>query len=323
MILKKTKSSKPHFKNSLIHLHQCPICGNRSFSNVLVGDRYDMKLKTCLCNNCDFVFTNPYPNNDWIDLFYKEKYWDLYFRSSKNSSQILDTRVKRCSSYWDFITRSEIFKSTKAQQVHFVDIGGGEGIFTRIVKDKCQFTTYLLEPNVNETTISQSFKNADFILNKESDLIEILKLQRKPSDVTIIACTHVLEHYNNLSQFFHLIKIIMTKNDFIYIDVPNLLKYNHIKEIHIAHKWHFHDDTLIKLFNKNGLFCESLEEYNPSGHPKSLRALFSFRPNDRYLNYKNHNARKVILDNFNIINKTEIQWNSVINKILRFCKRYL
>ncbi len=105
--------------------------------------------------------------------------------------------------------------------------------------------------------------------------------------------------------------------------MPNLLAYQHVKEIHIAHKSHFSPNTLIQLFCNYGYECAAIEEYEPSYHPASIRAIFRKVNKKVTMSYTEHVKLSLIQDIFSKISETAEIWNSPISRIKRKLKTAL
>jgi SAM-dependent methyltransferase len=312
---------KNPFKNiSFDECKSCPLCDGNRFTQILAGDRYDMKIQTCICDDCHFVFTNPYPSKSDIDLFYSNNYWDIYFKSSSNSGTILDARKSRCEKYLAFILPHLQLKKEDNQELHFIDIGGGEGVLTGLIKEQGLGKTYLFEPSDSERTIATDSCNADFITSDIDELCLNLEQTRKTNDLTIVTCTHVLEHVSSFEFFFQQLGQIVRDKDIVYIDVPDVMKYDHIKEIHIAHKWHFSKATLAKLFFKYGYHAVELDSYSPIQHPHSVRAIFRKGCETFDNNYGDLDNNEELISIFKNIEESEIIWNSKYRKFRRYIK---
>lgn len=313
----------PFKQVSLDELNTCPVCDSSNFTNILTGDRYDMKIQTCMCQSCNFIFTNPYPSEQDMDLFYSNHYWHYYFKSSSNANEILNARKIRCENYLEFIMPEIKSNIDDRRNIHFIDIGGGEGIFTGLVKDKGIGLTYLVEPSKSERDIAKNNSNADFIISDLNELNVLLEEKRSDEDITIFTCTHVLEHVSSIDKFFQQLEHLIKDDDFLYIDVPDVMKYEHIKEIHIAHKWHFSISTLAQLFLKFNYYAVKINSYSPVQHPKSVRALFKKSSNKFNKNHYELDNKKQLLDIFENIKSSEIIWNSNLNKFRRSVKKIL
>ena len=301
----------------------CPICRSKKIGMLYTGDRYDMNISTSVCNDCFFVFTNPYPSDSLILSFYQKEYWDLYFKNAPNlNKNLLDARRSRCKGYLDLINREVQLNFPLDTKCHLIDFGGGEGIFTEYVKKESKYRTYLFEPSESERESAIVNNRADLITFDENALTINLNNNRQPSDLTIASCIHVLEHLTDFPKFFQFLDNVLRYDDLVYIDVPNLLAYRHIKEIHIAHKSHFSQNTLVQLFCKYGYECKFIEAYEPSFHPASIRAIFKKVNGKVQIKYNEDLDLDIIQRIFSCIAETERTWNSPISKAKRRLKKF-
>jgi len=56
-------------------LINCEVCNSKKFTILFNNDRYGINQKTCVCNNCGFIFSNPRMTKSSAEFFYNS---DLY-----------------------------------------------------------------------------------------------------------------------------------------------------------------------------------------------------------------------------------------------------
>jgi len=67
------------------NLTNCEICTSKKISILFNNDRYGINQKTCVCNNCGFMFSNPRMTQKSTEYFYNSDLYRLiYDGSGKN-----------------------------------------------------------------------------------------------------------------------------------------------------------------------------------------------------------------------------------------------
>jgi hypothetical protein len=312
------------WRNHAVQIDACPVCNGAEFRQVLKGDRYDMGLVNVVCSGCGFVFCDPYPSEVYMEDFYKNYFWKLYFgKSTQANERILKSSAIRCLSYGQFIQNGVIGKGGgPLSDIMFVDIGGGEGHWTRWVRDNWGGHTVLIEPNDSERMRAMEKGRANQCFSSISELLEKVDL-RTNGQTLLISLIHVLEHIPNLLQVMSQLRSLSREGDYIYIDVPDLDRYEHIKEFHIAHKWHFSSDTLARLFSNFQFKLIGLEQYDPIDHPRSIRALFQRVDADNFSIMCRAEESCDLESRFKAIQNSEARWNHWLSKLRRLGKELL
>ena len=78
---------------------RCP-CGSSSDRPVAATDRYGLPLQTVLCRSCGLVRSDPYPDEDGLQWFYRDRYRRLYMPTFSpeliwQEQQERGTRIRR------------------------------------------------------------------------------------------------------------------------------------------------------------------------------------------------------------------------------------
>ena len=144
-----------------------------------------------------------------------------------------------------------------------------------------------------------------------------LREVRGEFDSLVVVCTHVLEHVASLDRFFSGLEDVLYDGDVLYIDVPDVLRYDHVKDVHIAHKWHFSVNTLNRLFATKGYRQISIDTYEPVELPKSIRAIFIKSSSASFsTDFELDNPGR-LREIFAEVAATERVWNSMYRKFRR------
>ena len=312
------------WRNHAVHIDACPVCSGSVFHQILKGDRYDMGLETVICSDCSFIFSNPYPSNNYMENFYENYFWKLYFgKKTQSNVRILKSSTIRCASYAEFIRNSILETHGRTlSDITLVDVGGGEGHWTKWIIDNWGAQTVLIEPNEAERVRAMAEGRANRCFSSISELLEGVEL-RSNGQRLLISLIHVLEHIPNLVQSMSQLRSLSLEGDYIYIDVPDTDRYVHIKEFHIAHKWHFSITTLTRLFSSFQFKLIALEQYEPIDHPKSIRALFQRSDADQSIPSYRAETHRNLEARFKEIKITEARWNHWSSKARRRVKELL
>ncbi len=314
-----------HWRNHASHINYCPICNGSVFRPVLKGDRYDMGLETVVCSDCSFVFCDPYPSDNYMEDFYKNYFWELYFGGrTQSNARILNSSAERCASYALFIQNSLLgISSTPLNEITLIDVGGGVGHWTKWIGENWRARTVLIEPNEAKRMRAIAEGRANLCFSSITDLLEGFDL-RQDGHTLLISLIHVLEHIPNLLQGMSQLRSLSREGDLIYVDVPDADRYDHIKEFHIAHKWHFAKSTLTRLFSCFQFKLIAIEQYEPIDHPRSIRAVFQRAEADQSnISYRRAVMARDLESRFKEIQITEARWNHWTSKFRRRGKEFL
>lgn len=226
----------------------CPICAHDKFSLYLKTKDYfftqeDFTLSKC--DNCNFVFTNPIPEN--ISRYYETP--DYLSHNTGNNGLLggLYSTLRNIN-----IKRKYNLVTEYCPKGSILDIGCGTGELLSFFNNK-KWNTIGIEPNNSAKKFAKN--NHGIKVFDEVKLDSLL-----PNSFDIISMWHVLEHvpdlHNRLSQISRLLK----KGGAIFIALPNLsspdsLKY---KEYWSAldvprHLYHFTQETFKQLISKHNM----------------------------------------------------------------------
>jgi ubiquinone/menaquinone biosynthesis C-methylase UbiE len=231
----------------------CPVCDANSFSFYLeVIDDFLSKENFSIskCNNCHFLFTNPFPDESIISEYYKS---DLYLSHPKSGFTLFGLlynfiRSLNVHSKYTAVTKDLI-------KGNVLDIGCGSGDFLYYCKKK-NWKVSGIEPNI---------KARDFASKRIGERIYEPKEQKEFKDKSfdLITLWHVLEHIENLDMQFLEVKRLMKKNGRLVIALPNHRSYDAQKYLEKWAAWdvprhlhHFDIDTITLLANRNGFTLE-------------------------------------------------------------------
>jgi SAM-dependent methyltransferase len=269
----------------MFKISQCPVCSGAEFKGYLTCKDYTVSQKEfeiVQCNSCDFVFTDPRPENKDLGEYYKS---DAYISHSDSSAGIVNKLYKIVRSF-TLKSKYALVKSY-AEQKGLLDVGCGTGAFLNYCAHK-DLVVDGVEPDEDARKFVQ---NNHGILVHEEDQLKNWESQK----FSAITMWHVLEHVPDLNERIQELKNLLDNNGRLFVAVPNYTsgdanrygKYWAAYDVP-RHLWHFSPKTIRTLFNKHGFVLERtlpmkldsfyvsmLSEKYKNGSPRLLSALLS------------------------------------------------
>jgi len=87
--------------------------------------------------------------------------------------------------------------------------------------------------------------------------------------------SHSLEHVSSLSKFMKDLSSIITKNGYVFIEVPNLEKDDDLRKLnHAPHTYVFTKNSLVHTFERYGFKMLNLNAYMHVKETSCLRVIF-------------------------------------------------
>ena len=194
----------------------CPICKSNVNSNYRCDYKFEVRedkkyfgdLKIDKCENCDFSYANPMPNNQNLDFFY-ENIYRLPFRPpywiSKNE-QDLEKKFLLDRNLNYLLYLSTLIDLKKVQNIY--DFGAGIGDLGYAIKRKF--------PSVNLFCTEYDKHCLNILKKRGYNNNEIEKIDKK---FDLIITTHSLEHLTNL-EIFKKFYEILKPGGFIFFEIP-------------------------------------------------------------------------------------------------------
>jgi SAM-dependent methyltransferase len=230
----------------------CPLCGGSQ--SIILSDRMQFKLDltTVICRKCSFVFANPIPTKESIDLFYQTTYSTYYGciaagPEGENRKHIPVVTQRR-------IDQIEEIRPIAGRQL--LEIGPGNGLFLWWAKKSgCQVVG--IEPSKDfyfklqqegSTCINESIENIDTGTMTKSDFVVML---------------HVFEHFIDPNFVLQRCRELLTDEGLLVIEVPNILKpYKSLDRyfLRYVHLSYFSPQTLTSFLRKYGFNVLLLDE---------------------------------------------------------------
>jgi 2-polyprenyl-3-methyl-5-hydroxy-6-metoxy-1,4-benzoquinol methylase len=265
-------------------LNECPVCSASNLKNHIVVKDHSVSQESfniMACDNCNFQFTNPRPNEMEIGKYYQS---ENYISHSDKANTPINFIYKLARKYALARKKRLINSIAKDKRGRILDFGCGTGHFLEIMRED-GWKTYGLEPNEEARTVAST-------KTKVEKNIEALKLKNKKFDV--ITLWHVLEHIHNINETIKVLKTILKEKGKIVIAVPNIESYEQsiFEEKWAAydvprHLYHFSQETMNTLMLKHGLKVKKV-------YPMKLDAYYISLLSNKYKFNKNNFLNSVI-----------------------------
>lgn len=257
-------------------IKNCPICANTNFSTFLSGKDHFLsgeEFTILKCDNCDFRFTNPRPDETAMNRYYNSS---DYIAHGARKRTLLQTIYKTVRKFTIRNKYSIVNKYSKGKVL--MDIGCGTGEFLNYCR-KMNFVTTGIEPN--DKARNFAIYELGLTIFDDSQLDEFF-----PATFNVITMWHVLEHVHKLNERLHLIHELLKPDGTLIIAVPDsdswdAKKYKAFWAAYDLprHLYHFTPESFKNLTQKNGFGVEQII-------PLKLDAFYISLLSEKYLSGK-------------------------------------
>jgi SAM-dependent methyltransferase len=269
----------------MFKISHCPVCSGTEFKGYLTCKDYTVsqtEFEIVQCKSCDFVFTDPRPENKDLGEYYKS---DAYISHSDSSAGLVNKLYKIARSF-TLKSKYALVKSF-AEQKGLLDVGCGTGAFLNYCAHK-DLVVDGVEPDEDARKFVQN--NHGILVHEEGQL-----KNWEAQKFSAITMWHVLEHVPDLNDRIQELKNLLDNSGRLFVAVPNYTsgdanrygKYWAAYDVP-RHLWHFSPKSIRTLFNKHGFVLERtlpmkldsyyvsmLSEKYKNGSPRLLSAVWS------------------------------------------------
>ena len=194
-------------------LTACPVCDNSSTKPHLECIDY-MKSREVFtlekCNHCQFIFTNPRPE-DRLGEF--NKFED--YISHSDTKEGLRSKCYHIVRSWNIKQKVKLLEKEKGT---VLEIGSGTGKLLAKCKE-VGWKTIGVEPNLEARKIAKETNHIELIGN-------INTVKEKKNSIDRVMLWHVLEHIPNIDEVFVKINLLLKDDGKLIIAVPNSKAYD-------------------------------------------------------------------------------------------------
>jgi len=237
-----------------IIMENCPVCGSTQTENYIQTDLTTFffpvsadlihKIKKepftlNICTKCSHIFQTNIEKM-LLNLIYKEFY----------NHYNLDTSEEFQAVYRDRTIGFLQNVITQGKDQNALDIGCGEGTYFNLFREM-GFECYGIEPSPKSEIAKQ--KNPDAIISNK--FFNTVKTNIFGISFDIIMMNWVLEHIENIEDFFQTLKMYIKKGTKLFIQVPDLGYYiEHNMPLFYVHEHinYFSAETLSLLLKRKG-----------------------------------------------------------------------
>ncbi len=238
----------------IIHT-ECPLCGGKKLQHQFsCKDQFATGEEFAIykCEECSFVFTQNIPHENEIGRYYESPTYISHSDTNKGF-------INRCYH----IVR-EIMLRRKAALVnslvdsgktHLLDYGAGTGYFARAMQRHDWEVTA-----IEKSEQARQYSKEQF--GFEMQPVESLD-NYEDGYFDVVTMGHVMEHIQNINEFWGKLYRILDANGIAVIALPNSASYDaQLYREHWAaydvprHLWHFSPSTVMKFGRKHGFILE-------------------------------------------------------------------
>jgi 2-polyprenyl-3-methyl-5-hydroxy-6-metoxy-1,4-benzoquinol methylase len=235
----------------MVHHTICPLCSSERIGLQFTCTDYFVsktKFEVFKCSECNFQFTQDYPEEVEITRFYESEDYISHSDTSKGFSNKL-YRIARSV----MLTKKKnlIRKVTGLKSGTILDIGSGTGYFANAMK-KAGWQSEGIEINEKARNFSKSYFDLEV---NTPDYLKTLKAE----SFDCVTLWHVLEHFHDPYNYLLDIYRLLRPGASCVIALPNSSSYDaeYYERFWAAwdvprHLWHFNPSTFSLFSEKAG-----------------------------------------------------------------------
>lgn len=248
----------------LRRVEQCPGCGSGRLQP-FGGTQYcGSDLLYERCRDCNLLFMNPSPSQEWYNRLYKEEFWESKRKKKKfgDNRYQLYKEATWAEKIGDLLA-SQGFGACKNPEI--LEIGCAFGLIVKLVADRFGGSAWGVEPSVEAGQIAENVVGTPIYASNMAELIDRNEGER----FDLVIFSHCLENITNAPDALRAVYTLLKPGGFLFVDTPN----NYFRRSwHIHHPYCFTRPSLSRMLQKSGF--ETIEA-RTWGRPKmSLGNLF-------------------------------------------------
>lgn len=232
----------PLHKLSTTPVQHCELCHSNHFTQVAAKDRDGQPLRTMLCEDCGLVFSDPRPNTNQIDDFYREGYrvaykqaWQPRLKHTYRAGKVAQERMRH-------------LVPLLAPESSVLDFGSGGGELVFILRE-LGHEARGIEPNIGYAEYSRD------VLGIPVQIGGFAEAQVEPRSLDLVTLFHVAEHLEHPVGAFRQASQWLREGGLLYVEVPNVESQCiwPSSRFHQAHLYNFNAATLAQAGRRAGL----------------------------------------------------------------------
>jgi 2-polyprenyl-3-methyl-5-hydroxy-6-metoxy-1,4-benzoquinol methylase len=228
--------------------------------------QYGLDLRTVICNECSFVFTNPLPARETYERFYQDAYADYYghITPTPEGSRLKMEPVSLTAKF------NRLEQTRPLAGCRLLEVGPGQGLFLWWAQRRgCKVLGVEPSPDFCRVLASAGLSHLQGTLKDVREEIH--------GRFDIIFMSHVLEHFYDPNEALEQCRQLLFDGGILAVEVPNILKpFRSLDRyfLRFVHPSSFSAETLVAMLEKHGFQPETIDEGgNDWRSPQSLFVL--------------------------------------------------
>ncbi|MEK7575003.1 MAG: class I SAM-dependent methyltransferase [Patescibacteria group bacterium] len=224
------------------------ICGKMMDILIANRDRYNISIRTVLCQACGLVRSDPYYNTVTLSHFYNDEYRKLYAIKAGSVEDFFIEQTGFGKHIYDFLAEKIFKREIKGKNV--LEIGCGAGGILETFK---KMGNEVAGCDYGESYIQFGKSKGLNLFAGGSDTL----LNTGLADIIIL--NHTFEHMTQPTKELEQIKKLLAPNGILYISLPGIYSIHDTYAgklingyLQNAHVWYFTLKTLTSLLSKCG-----------------------------------------------------------------------
>jgi ubiquinone/menaquinone biosynthesis C-methylase UbiE len=236
---------KKLLREDSVPCEKCEACDSTERDVIASDDRYGMGLTYVICSNCGFIYMDPIPSQEFLEIFYRDHYRKLYH----NIEVVNKWQAAGDRKFAQYRFNAMIRRHLRSDD-QVLEIGCGTGALLNLVgmESKNYNNCYGIEPN---PAFAKFANTAYGLKNVRNGVFRFLEYEDNRFDGVIIC--HVLEHMLNPLNVLLEMHRILRRGGWLFIEVPDVSQgFDGLIQYHIAHVSLFSRAPLIALLRRSG-----------------------------------------------------------------------
>lgn len=202
--------------NNLEHV-RCNLCQSDDYEIIGRKSRFDLPLKTAICQRCGLIYLNPRLTKAANDKFYEEAYRKLLGQKDRPLPDYFDDQ--RAHAQYRILEFAGDVIPTGGRAL---DIGCSTGGILSLFKEKKGYDLYGVEPSLMHSKFAQEHSGVTVY----QDVFENLELERNFFDFVLL--TQVLNHLLDPLASLRKVRSILKPGGKVYVEVMDFVQATRI-----------------------------------------------------------------------------------------------
>ena len=236
----------------------CNLCGGTSIEVVSLEDRSGDYLRTVICRECGLIWTDLRSSIDEVKAFYSGGYRKEYKGKAKPRLK----HIYRDAN--EAIRRFRFLNDIVAEGDRILDVGAGTGVFVYVLRE-LGYNAEGIEPDEAYSLYCRE----EFGIPIRTCFLEEYQMT---DFFDIVTMHHVLEHFADPYSALKKIWLLMKKNAFLIVEVPNAedIRQDPKHRYHKAHLYTFNPETLTSIVRKAGFTARKITVGSLNGNISAI-----------------------------------------------------